>query len=77
VFVLNRVSDLVVFSPHPRVVLVAVSVEFGQSLEALVGLAVVDEPSGCLVSWGLRLGYCCQLEGGVPGRLGEEHDEQT
>lgn len=45
VLVLDGVADLVVLGAHPGVVFVAVGVQSGESLEAFLGLAVVDEPS--------------------------------
>jgi len=50
VFELDRVPNLVVLSTDPRVLLVTMCVEFGESPEALVRLTVVDEPSGNAVS---------------------------
>jgi hypothetical protein len=50
VFVVDRVADLIVFGSHPSVFFVAMGVEFGEGFEALFGLAVVDEPSGCLLA---------------------------
>ena len=44
-FVVDRVAELVVLGSHPGILLVAVGVEFGERFEALLGLAVVDEPS--------------------------------
>lgn len=48
-FVVDRVTDLVVLGSHPGVLLIAMSVEFGERSEAFLGLAVVDEPSECLL----------------------------
>jgi hypothetical protein len=45
VLVCDRLADLVVLGYNPRVALVAVSVQFCQSAEALLVLSVVDEPS--------------------------------
>jgi hypothetical protein len=50
VLVLDRVADLVVLGAHPSVVFVAVGVQSSKSLEAFLGFAVVDEPSGENVS---------------------------
>lgn len=44
-FVLNRIADLVILGAHPDILLITMSVQFGQSAEALVGSAVIDEPS--------------------------------
>jgi hypothetical protein len=49
VFVVDRVADLVVLGADPGILFVAMGVEFGESFEAKVGLAVVDEPSGNLL----------------------------
>lgn len=42
---LDRVANLVVLGAHPGVVFVAVGVQSGESLEAFLRFAVVDEPS--------------------------------
>jgi hypothetical protein len=42
VLVVDRVADLVVLGADPGILFVAMGVEFGESFEALFGLAVVD-----------------------------------
>ena len=41
----DGVLDLVELGTHPGVVLIAVSVEFGERCQSFAGLSVVDEPS--------------------------------
>jgi hypothetical protein len=50
VFVVDRVADLIVLGSDPGVFFVAMGMEFGEGFETLFGLAVVDEPSGCLLA---------------------------
>ena len=45
VLVRDRLADLVVLGYNPRILLVAMSVQFCQSAETLFVLSVVDEPS--------------------------------
>jgi len=70
---LDRVSDLVVLGTHPRVMLIAVGVEFRKRLKAFVGFAMVDEPSE--MSLVMDRDSMSVMGKRIPGRLGEEHDE--
>jgi hypothetical protein len=58
VFVVDRVADLVVLGSHPGVLLITMGVEFCERFEAKIGLAVVDEPSGCMLVMDTVLRFC-------------------
>lgn len=73
VLVLDGVADLVVLGAHPGVVFVAVGVQSGESLEAFLGLAVIDEPSVTLSVYGQDQPRCQEI---IPRRLREQHNQQ-